>query len=97
MFKKYERVVLNELINYNIKDEELEKVQNKYEANFIYSLINMQNIALSASFFELIDKLDYINILPELYRKISKEEIQKEAKKQFVKNNCSTLYYYREI
>lgn len=86
--------VIDELCNKEIPEKELEKVKNKFEANFIYSHSSMQNIALSCTYFELLGNLKLINTLPALYRETTKEEIQAQAKKIFKISNCSTLFYY---
>lgn len=81
------------LKNEPIAEEELEKVKNKYESNFIFTNINYLDLATNLAYFELIGKAEDINTEVDKYRAVSASQIMRVAKETFVRENSSTLYY----
>ena len=77
----------------DIAEEELEKVKNRYESEQIFSNINYLNLATNLAFFELIGRAEDINHEVEKYRAVTAERIKEEARRTFVRENCSVLYY----
>lgn len=84
---------LNKLKTSLVSAEELEKVKNRYESEQIFNNINYLNVATNLAFYELIGKAEDINTEVDKYRSVSPEQIQETAKRAFVPNNCSILYY----
>ena len=72
---------------------ELEKVKNRYESEQIFNNLNYLNVATNLAFFELIGKAEDINHEVEKYRSVTSERIREVARKAFVRENCSVLYY----
>lgn len=87
------RQELELLKNEPIAEEELEKVKNKYESNFIFTNINYLDLATNLAYFELIGKAEDINTEVDKYRAVSASQIMRVAKETFVRENSSTLYY----
>ena len=77
----------------DIAEEELEKVKNRYESEQIFSNINYLNVATNLAFFELIGRAEDINHEVEKYRAVTAHRIKEVAKRTFVRENCSVLYY----
>ena len=77
----------------DIAEEELEKVKNRYESEQIFSNINYLNVATNLAFFELIGQAEDINREVEKYRSVTAQRIKEVAKRTFVRENCSVLYY----
>ena len=77
----------------DIAEEELEKVKNRYESEQIFSNINYLNLATNLAFFELIGRAEDINHEVEKYRAVTAERIKEVARRTFVRENCSVLYY----
>ena len=77
----------------DIAEEELEKVKNRYESEQIFSNINYLNVATNLAFFELIGRAEDINHEVEKYRAVTADLIKEVAKRTFVRENCSVLYY----
>ncbi len=73
--------------------EELKKVQNKVEANLIYSEISILNKAMNLAYFEMLGNADLINREPEKYQAVTPHDIRNVAKKLFLPTNCSVLKY----
>ena len=87
------RQELELLKNEPIAEEELEKVKNKYESNFIFANINYLDLATNLAYFELIGKAEDINTEVDKYRAVSASQMMRVAKETFVRENSSTLYY----
>lgn len=76
-----------------IREEELEKVKNRYESEQIFGNINYLNVATNLAFFELIGQAKDINGEVEKYRSVTSEDILRVAGETFVRENASVLYY----
>ncbi|MFA6400223.1 MAG: pitrilysin family protein [Salinivirgaceae bacterium] len=82
-------LMMNELVAF----EELKKVQNKVEANLIYSEISILNKAMNLAYFEMLGNADLINREPEKYQAVTPHDIRNVAQKLFLPTNCSVLKY----
>jgi predicted Zn-dependent peptidase len=88
---------VNEVIE-SIKNEaglkdEIEKVKNKFESSTVFSNTNILNKAINLSFYELLGDPDQVNREVADFRKVTLEMVTETAKKYFIPENCSTLYY----
>ena len=83
-------LVQNELVS----DEELEKVKNQVETTVTFSEISILNKAMGFCYGELLGNVNLINEEVDMYKAITKEEIQARAKELFRPENCSTIYYH---
>ena len=81
----------------DIAEEEIEKVKNRYESEQIFSNINYLNVATNLAFYELIGQAEDINHEVEKYRSVTAERIKEVAKRTFVQENCSVLYYKSNV
>lgn len=81
------------LANESVKEEELEKVKNRYESEQIFNNLNYLNVATNLAYFELLGKAEDINQEVGKYRAINAMKIQEAARRTFVHENCSVLYY----
>ena len=84
---------LEALKTIEIDSYELEKVKNQYESEQIFNNLNYLNVATNLAFFELIGQAEDINYEVEKYRSVTSERIREVARKAFVRENCSVLYY----
>jgi len=91
------RIELNEIMNTLVDAEELIKVQNKVEANLVYSEINVLNKAMNLAYFELLGDANLINKEADGYQKVTPEQINTVAKKLFKHENCSELHYTKLV
>jgi predicted Zn-dependent peptidase len=85
--------VLNNLPN-NLTDYELQKVKNKYEANFISSLIDINSKAELLSFYEFVFD-DFLAIYNEVsnYQAVTKEQVINILQNNITYNKSIVLYY----
>ena len=82
--------VQNELIS----EKEFQKLRNQTEADFITANGSMVGIAESLANYEMnFGDSNLINTELERYMKVTKEDIQRVAKKYFVPSNRVSLYY----
>lgn len=95
-YQAAEKAIDNELekiIGGNITEYELQKVQNKFEANFIYDSTNALNKAMNLCYYEMLGDANMLNKEVEVYQQVTLQDISRVAAKLFRKTNCSTLYY----
>lgn len=77
-----------------ISDAELQKLKNQVEAQFITQASSAVGIAESlANYHTYYKDANLINTEIDRYLKVTKEDIQRVAKKYFVKENRVVLYY----
>ncbi len=77
-----------------ISEEEYQKLQNKFQNRFVNSNSSVEGIASSlATYYTLYGNTDLINEEIDIYRDITREEIQKVANKYLQENQRLELKY----
>lgn len=84
---------LERLKTERVPDNELIKVQNKTESTMVFSEISLLDKAMNLAYFELLGDADELNKETGKYLAVTPEDILKEARLLFRKNNSSTLVY----
>lgn len=85
---------IDKLKNELISERDFQKIQNKYESQYVSSNSTVEGIANSlARYHTLYGDIDLINNEIDIYRSISREEIQLVAKKYLNKNQRLELNY----
>ena len=85
--------VQNELIS----EEEFQKLRNQVESDFVTANSKVVGIAESlANYYTYFGDTNLINTEIDRYLKVTREDIQRVAKKYFNKNNRVVLYYLPE-
>ncbi|MFA8449417.1 MAG: M16 family metallopeptidase [Bacteroidales bacterium] len=79
-----------------IDEDELQKVQNKIEANLKFAELSLLNKAMNLGYFEMLGDAGMINQETDKYHKVTAEDIRNIAAETFKKEKCSVLYYYAE-
>ncbi len=78
-----------------ISTEELQKVKNKIETQFLLNHIDLSERAFSLAYYELLfGDANRINTDLEHYQYITAEEVKSYAQQVFQPSNCSVLYYH---
>lgn len=87
-------VEIEKLQNELISQREFEKLQNHIESRFVNSNSSMEGIALSlADYYTFYKDTNLINKQVDIYRSITREDIQRVAKKYLNKNQRLELDY----
>lgn len=84
---------LSKIKTEKVDERELKKVQNKIESTLEFSEMNIMNKALNLAVSELFGDANLANQEVEKYLSVTTDQIQRQAKQIFRKENCSTLYY----
>lgn len=81
------------LKNEQVEARELQKIKNKVESSLVFSETGILTKAINLAMFELYGDANFINTEKDLYRAITAEDIQAQARKIFRRENCSELFY----
>ncbi|AXT57005.1 insulinase family protein [Aquimarina sp. AD1] len=88
---------IEKLQNELISEREFKKLQNQFENNFVNSNSSIEGIANSLARYNMLyDDTNLINKEIEIYRSITREDIQNVAKKYLNKNQRLNLDYLPE-
>ncbi len=87
------RKELEELQQYPVDEQELEKVKNKFESTQIFGNINYLNVATNLAWFELTGQAEDIDLEVERYRSVTTEQLHTVAQRTFCESNAVVLYY----
>ena len=88
---------IEKLQNELISEREFKKLQNQFENNFVNSNSSIEGIANSLARYNMLyDDTSLINKEIEIYRSITREDIQNVAKKYLNKNQRLNLDYLPE-
>ena len=87
---------LRAIFEEGIPENELEKVKNRIEANFILSQTSILNKSMNLGYYEWLGSADMIKDEVSKYRKIREVSLREEAERIFRRENCSTLIYKAE-
>lgn len=79
--------------NQLVPADELTKVKNKTESTMVFSEMSLLDKAMNLAQFELFGDADKLNHETDKYLAVTTEQIQKQAKEIFRKENSSTLIY----
>lgn len=78
----------------SVTPQELQKLVNKVETSLIYAEVNILHKAMSLAYYEVLGKIEQINLESKSYQKVTPDDIQRVANEIFQKENCSKLIYY---
>lgn len=93
-FEKAVEVEIEKTKNELMSEEEFQKLRNQVENDFIGSNSTMEGIAESLANYEVyFGDANLINTELDRYLKVTREDIQRVAKKYFTKENRVVLYY----
>ena len=76
-----------------VREQELEKVKNKFESTQIFGNINYLNVATNLAWFELLGRAEDMETEVKRYRSVTIEQLQQVAQTAFRKENGVVLYY----
>ncbi|HQI88752.1 MAG TPA: insulinase family protein, partial [Tenuifilum sp.] len=88
---------VEELKNTLVDANELEKVKNKFEANFLFEQENVLNNAMNLAYYEMLGDANLLNNELQRYSSVTSEDIRRVAANTLDVKNSSTLYYKSKI
>lgn len=88
---------VEELKNTLVDSNELEKVKNKFEANFLFEQENVLNNAMNLAYYEMLGDANLLNNELQRYSSVTNEDIRRVAANTLDVKNSSTLYYKSKI
>ncbi len=76
-----------------VSNDELERVKNKLETNFVLDRTSVLNKAISLSSADARNDAESVNTMISNYLSVTTDEIRQAAGRYLCPENCSTLYY----
>lgn len=84
---------INDLIENGFTDVELEKAKNKIESAIVFEDMSLLAKANNLAFYELLGDAEWMNTEMAKYVAATKEDVLKNARQVFKKENGNTLFY----
>ncbi|MEE4258356.1 MAG: pitrilysin family protein [Bacteroidales bacterium] len=84
---------MNRICNDLVEVDELKKVNNKIEANLLFSRMSVLSKAMNLAYYEMLGSASMINDEVENYQQVSRKDIKQKANEIFVETKPSILYY----
>ncbi len=78
-----------------VTEEELRKMKNKNEANYLFSNMKILDKAQNLAYYAHLNLADNINKERDFYENVSINDLQQAAREMFLENNYSVLYYLK--
>jgi len=88
---------LEELKRELVPEEELCKVRNRFESEYIFRNIGGENLSNNIALAHLRGNLDSHFKEPELYSAVTAEQLRLAARELFRKGNSNVLYYLKRV
>ncbi|MBQ0023733.1 MAG: insulinase family protein [Prevotellaceae bacterium] len=84
---------LENLCQNGVSDEEIEKVKNKFETNFMRERSQRQKLATQLAFYEMLGDAEWIDKEIDEYRSITKERFMSVCRNVLQKQKANVLHY----
>jgi zinc protease len=84
---------LNKISSEEVTEIELTKVKNKSESIMVFAEMSLLDKAMNLAYYELLGDAAGLNTEIDKYLAVDAAKIRDAAKKTFVREQCSTLYY----
>ena len=84
---------LNKISGDDVTETELTKVKNKSESIMVFAEMSLLDKAMNLAYYELLGDAADLNTEIDKYLAVDAVNIRNAAKKTFVREQCSTLYY----
>lgn len=91
------KVELQKMISEMPSADELTKVKNKLESGMVFSELSLLDRAINLAYYELLGDASLVNKQLERYLEITPEQIQSTAASIFTDDQCSVLYYLKNV
>ena len=82
---------LDRLATGDVGDDDFRKVASKYESTFVYSQYKAADRAAALCNYEWLGHIDWVNNEPQLYWKVTAEDVRRVAENCFRRERRNTL------
>ncbi|MEG2819627.1 MAG: pitrilysin family protein [Muribaculaceae bacterium] len=99
-FEQAEEIIneeLQKIIKDSISKHEIEKCVNKFESKELFGNLSYLEKASNLGYYELIGGAEMINDEVSKYRHITPQMVNRVATSIFSEDNCTTLYYGKDV
>jgi zinc protease len=87
---------LNKIMEGNFEEKEMERMKNKYKASHTFGLYELSSKAFYFSYYELLGDASMIDVDPDFYAAVTKEQVVETSKTLFDKSNRNVLWYLKK-
>lgn len=84
---------INRICSDLVEESELQKINNKIEANLLFSRMSILSKSMNLAYFEMLGSASMINDEVAKYQLVNREDIRDKAKEIFMETKPSILYY----
>ena len=87
---------IDDLLQHGITPEELEKVKNKFETNFMKERANRQKLAAQLAFYEMLGNAEWAEQEVEAYRSVTRDQLMNVCQRVLRREKASVLWYLKK-
>lgn len=87
---------IDDLLQHGITPEELEKVKNKFETNFMKERANRQKFAAQLAFYEMLGNAEWAEQEVEAYRSVTRDNLMAVCQRVLRREKASVLWYLKK-
>ena len=87
---------IDDLLQNGITTEELEKVKNKFETNFMKERANRQKLAAQLAFYEMLGNAEWAEQEVEAYRSVTRDQLMNVCQRVLRREKASVLWYLKK-
>ena len=87
---------IDDLLQHGITPEELEKVKNKFETNFMKERANRQKLAAQLAFYEMLGNAEWAEQEVEAYRSVTQDNLMTVCQRVLRREKASVLWYLKK-
>ena len=87
---------IDDLLQNGITPEELEKVKNKFETNFMKERANRQKLAAQLAFYEMLGNAEWAEQEVEAYRSVTQDQLMNVCQRVLRREKASVLWYLKK-
>ena len=87
---------IDDLLQNGITPEELEKVKNKFETNFMKERANRQKLAAQLALYEMLGNAEWAEQEVEAYRSVTRDQLMNVCQRVLRREKASVLWYLKK-
>ena len=88
---------LDRLKTEKVDQEELQKIKNGMISSICFSEVSIVHKAINLAYYEMLGDAEIINRQESQYNRVTSDDIIRVAQQTFKEENCSEVYYLKEM